>query len=634
MKTFFIVVSLFSAHLATAFPPQDSDDSYQRGTDLKNAGDWQGALAVWLTAKDSLARLNISEARIAFAFVELVAEKEAVRNYEQATEMYYWGVANPDLSKQAVEIRREIDRLAPIAGEQRVKIWVELLKKKDRRLLRELKAFWVRRDPIPTTKTNERLLEHWRRIAHARSKFRQDDNTVYGTDDRGLVFVKYGAPDAAYVGTLGLSQDEIMRWIDDFLLRQEILRFDSRPEYEIWVYSLLPEESSTVFLFGKKRGFGKYGLRYGIEEFLSDRAFSRSSTRMTRGLLPGTLLQLVYYRELMGVRDFYRNRYRELEAKWISARSAGEISPNHDVLKGLVSHYKNLDQKVVRFENLPPDRSNAFEALEQLYLNFKTFRYLDSENRPRLAIIAVSANQTFDPNFVVPFFKRAVKTKYKHRHILIKYDEDWDILEREIVYPDVHNTNTSAFNLLHTGEHQYSLVAEKVILEVRKAELELADLPDTARVIGVQSAFLDPLPPLAAEETSFEVSDLIVGKETPPELTRELSYPFPVITTDPVKSKVIKIYVRFYDLQVQTNRNASCRVQCELKAIKKRGKIDKKKERLKRTFDFESSVRNTAKIFDLDISKLKPGLYELTARIKDQHARQERIRKSIFRIAG
>ncbi len=52
--------------------------------------------------------------------------------------------------------------------------------------------FWNRRDPTPLTPENERLLEHYRRVAYALEYYTRPDG---GWDKRGEVFIRLGNPD-------------------------------------------------------------------------------------------------------------------------------------------------------------------------------------------------------------------------------------------------------------------------------------------------------------------------------------------------------------------------------------------------------------------------------------------------------
>lgn len=60
---------------------------------------------------------------------------------------------------------------------------------KDRQVL--LQQFWKRRDPTPITDVNERRVEHFRRVAHAREHF---GSAVFPWDRRGEIYVRYGTP--------------------------------------------------------------------------------------------------------------------------------------------------------------------------------------------------------------------------------------------------------------------------------------------------------------------------------------------------------------------------------------------------------------------------------------------------------
>jgi len=54
------------------------------------------------------------------------------------------------------------------------------------------RRYWEIRDPDPQTATNERLLEHWIRIAYARIEFGREE---WPWDARGEAYVRYGEPD-------------------------------------------------------------------------------------------------------------------------------------------------------------------------------------------------------------------------------------------------------------------------------------------------------------------------------------------------------------------------------------------------------------------------------------------------------
>ncbi len=611
-------------------------DLYELGLAQRDSGNWQEALRIWQMAKDSLPEQTATDPRIGLAFIELATQKKAADYYENASKMYFWGFSQANAKIYKEEIRQEIDRLSAILGDEESNRWLKLVEDGDSAINNEIKCFWVRKDPIPTTEKNERLIEHWQRLAHVKEKYLLEKTTVYGTDDRGMVYVKYGEPDVIYAGKLGEGQVEIIRWLDDFMLRQEIQRFNNIPELEIWLYKNLDSEKSTIYLFGKRTGFGKYGLRYGIEDFISDQAFRRNSTQTTRGVLPGAMLQLIYYSELIQVDRFFVERYRELEAMWSNARAAGYLSPNYDVIRGLVNHYKNIDKDRLQFKYMPLDQTNAFEGLETLSLKYKQFRYLDNQHKSRLYLMTVSAAQSNDGLDFTHFFREATMSKYKQRHILITYDNNWDVKDRVINYPAANNLSTSTHSIIQTTDStNYLLVAEKIFLDARTAKIEESDISDTAKVLGIGTAFLGKIEPLSPDTTSFEVSDLILGIKSPSHIDDALLYPFPVIPKDPVRhSESLQIYLELYHLAASRDNKTAFRLDCDINRIKEKGKSKKKKESLSVSCNFEAYDRNTKKIFELNISNLIPGDYEITLKALDKNSQKSKIRKSMFRIVS
>ena len=368
-----------------------------------------------------------------------------------------------------------------------------------------------------------------------------------------------------------------------------------------------------------------------MEDFIPGRAFRRSGTRMTQGIMPGAFIQLMYYSELFSADSFFMDRFRELEALWGNARAAGDLSPNRDVLLGLLGHYKSIDQDNIKFKHLPLDRTEAFEGIEPLDLNYKTFRYIDHENQSNLLIMAASTNKNVDEDFRPVFFQQAQKTKYKFRHVLLNYDENLTLQEKVFDYPALRNHNTSIFDSLKIkpGDH-YRLVVEKIILDVRKAKLEKADISDTAKVIGMSSVFLDEFVPLSLDRSKLEVSDLIVGVQTPLKLAQSTDYPFPVIPKDPVKkSDSLSIYIELYNI---SDEKSSLGFDCELRMVKDDKVVKRKK--LAESFQVDRPGEKLKKVFSLDISKLISGDYELTVKISGKNLKKQKIRKTLLRIAG
>lgn len=169
---------------------------------FKKKGNWVKALENWIFARKELEQLGKSDPGIGINFIKVCTENKAELYYDLACDMYMWGFYSCDCKNKKI-IEEEIARISPILSQKMFKEWMVLLNKGDPRICKEIIKFWQEKDPTPSTKRNERLLEHWFRIAYARKHFNKGKNSVYGTDDRGLIYVKYGKPNRVHTGQLG-----------------------------------------------------------------------------------------------------------------------------------------------------------------------------------------------------------------------------------------------------------------------------------------------------------------------------------------------------------------------------------------------------------------------------------------------
>jgi len=128
-----------------------------------------------------------------------------------------------------------------------------------------IRRFWARQDPTPLTQENERLVEHYRRVAYAREHYGREGAPW---DARGEVYVRFGTPD--HISRSDDIQAETERWLQDarqeFVNRNHVdlavrpgypsfpVRRDARWEY--WVYSQLG--GGTEFTFVSRYGDRRY----------------------------------------------------------------------------------------------------------------------------------------------------------------------------------------------------------------------------------------------------------------------------------------------------------------------------------------------------------------------------------------
>jgi GWxTD domain-containing protein len=330
-------------------------DWLEQGLLAEFRGDYEQALSIWSDAREELEE---PDSRIGFEFIRLVTEHDMSDYYETASDMYYWAVSSPFTDFNRAAVRQEIERLRPITGDGIYRQWLNWFEERDQRLGSDMRGFWIQMDPTPGIKVNERLIEHWQRIAYARTIFVKNNNTIYRTDDRALTYIRYGEPDKRKAGVLTLDQQNLGRWLaqqfetaqivddhdEDQLTRLEIddlseddtgsyrqledyvFQFHEYPEYEVWIYSPLTEEETQplIYIFGTDVRTGEFTKQNSIDDFIPQRAYlsdRRSQSRQTefvrQGLTPALALQMLYYEQLTEIDPYFQDRLNIIRESFI-----------------------------------------------------------------------------------------------------------------------------------------------------------------------------------------------------------------------------------------------------------------------------------------------------------------------------
>ncbi len=275
------------------------DDYYTTGLNLLEKGDWEAALETWWQGKQNLELKGKIDPRLGFVFIELATEKKAQNYYESASEIYMWAFSNTTPAEFFDHIIAEDERLIPLLPEQKKKQWQRFIKNRNNELSNHIKSFWLELDIRPATEVNERLIEHWQRITYAREHFKKNKGSIYNTDDRGLIYVKYGEPDRKQNGYFGSSIHSISL-SKEYGVRGVILD-DPAPEYDVWAYDTIGSEEASIFLFSYRYAMGHYGLQPGVEfvvpQFFGTKKFNYRAMYM-----------LKYYAEMMLFDNFFYDR--------------------------------------------------------------------------------------------------------------------------------------------------------------------------------------------------------------------------------------------------------------------------------------------------------------------------------------
>lgn len=301
MKVMYYFRSLFLLLLAILITPnslfgfqQIGDKFLEKGKEAEKRGNYEDALQIWMASR---AEVPVPDLEIARAFIELVTRERMKDHYQNATFMYNWGLNAQDVQYNREALEKELEYLSPLMENNVFRDIRNKLKDEDPAVYHAIKKFWDRLDPTPGTVYNERLLEHWERIAYAYEHFSygsQDDRTL---DDRADLYLKFGPPDRKNTGTLtyddGLARNLIRTRLTDFVSQTDYNTVDydmarllefalvtsvrdyaNNPDFEIWTYEGMAEKQNIIYIFGNTSSGNRFEQMKSVDDFIPTGAYS------------------------------------------------------------------------------------------------------------------------------------------------------------------------------------------------------------------------------------------------------------------------------------------------------------------------------------------------------------------------
>lgn len=555
-------------------------DDYQRGMELIEEGRFTEAIDLWIKTKHSLKEQGTGDFRIGVAAVELVTREGLTRFYPVANQFYLQGLEMDEIASVKEHIAREVEMLRPIISEASYNEWRNLLNNNDPAILSRIRGFFERVNPIRTTAINERLFEHWERIEHARRNFTFNSDTVYGTDDRGLIYVKYGEPTRIESGFFNLSvshihsvvtetirQQEEARdidpgfnnelqttsftgWLSDELFQRELARvitdnvFMQRisAEYEIWVYDLKMYNlrRNATFMFGINAQTKRYGLQESPEAFIPISAFRQREMRLgTYRFNVGPVIQLTMYNDLKFVDDSFMDIYYDFYDRLMSDQSVITESSSAYL------YYRYADELSAIRAAAPENTSDYDRILSEIPISVRQFRFLDDGMNPYDLVFTYSYPHTEvlnDYNYFIEAYSEK-EPEYHLRHSLIQYDENWNQLAQSHDFPYIifesdptgngFVASSSSF-IMPLGRAENSYLFSSTLYNDAYDATQPQRRPTTRipiQILGESSREITPQSasnPLNAE--ALEISDVILGyiTEDDPSLYEQVMIPFHV----------------------------------------------------------------------------------------------------------
>lgn len=604
-------------------------DLYAEGVRLKEIGAWEQALSVWEEASEILGGENLHDPRIGIAFMETATQNTAVDQYDTASDLYLWGLGSPLLPEGRAALDEEFDRVRLIWTDEQIAEWDALRESDPEGSRRALKRFWIEKDPTPSTAVNERLIEHWERIRHARENFVYNRSSALGTDDRGEVYLKYGAAARVRRGNLGASESELNLRIQDPESRMRMRVYDTNPQYEVWVYERLNTEGFTYFLFGNTEGTGPFELVSGVHELIPRQARSQSSSDSNPGGVPASYyLELFYYQDLSGLGGHFGRRFGELDRMWnpytTSSRGymgAGRMAPQEGSLEAVRMRFQQEDDY---FPPTPPQVPvlSEFEGSARDELVAQMIRTLSDDNTPILVTVGTSAPRLI----ATPEEGYAGELEFPDwimRHTLIIRDSEMDEVGRLIQPLSALHADVSAFVLRH--------VATPLHLTLTARTLRISpDLSDTLvagdRLPG-QAHFV-PGEPLSTDTSSLQMSDLMTGTAIPPGIDPE-ALPYPLLPTRQIwRRDPLRVYLELFNIGEIENGRGRLDARFIVIPLLDDGEPDFERDPVTLSVTLTPrSDRPYRESFDMQLRDQELGLYRVDVEVFDQ-VREQMVRRS------
>ena len=596
---------------------------YAEGVRLKESGAWQQALEFWESASERLSGENIHDPRIGIAFIETATENGAVDQYDTASDLYLWGLGTPTLPEGAEALDQEFERVRLIWTEEQVEEWDALREANPQGSRLALKRFWIEKDPTPSTAVNERLIEHWERIRHARSTFVYNRSSPLDTDDRGVVYLKFGEPARVRRGSLGASEAEMNIRISDPEERMRMRAYDTNPQYEVWVFERLNTEGFTYFLFGNTDGTGPFELVNGVHELIPSQARSRSSADSNNAGVPAS-----YYLELSGVGGHFGRRFGELDRLWNPYTSstrgymgAGRTAPEEGSLEAVRTRFQQEDDY---FPPTPPQVpvQSEFEGSARDEVVAQMIRTLSDDNTPILVTVGTSAPRLI----ATPEEGYAGELDFPDwimRHTLIIRDSEMDEVGRLVQPLSALRADVSAFVLRHIPTPLHLTLTARTL---RISEDQSDTLVAGDRLPG-QAHFV-PGEPLSADTSLLQVSDLMTGTAIPPGIDPE-ALPYPLLPTAQIwRRDPLRIYLELFHIGEMVSGRGELGVRFVVVPLLDDGQPDFDRDAV--TLDVTLTPRADRpyrESFDMQLRDQELGRYRVDVEVHDR-ARDQMVRRS------
>ena len=617
-----ITFFLLGSSLASAQLPGIS----QLGNDNSTDED----LDAWFLRVDSLlADIELAQSKNesffgkGISFMQEVTGRKFSRFYGMAHELYFEALRTADFENDFDDIKAEVTRLTPLLDDVVAERWQSLLNEKSPALLAEIRGFWIAKDPFLTTDVNERLIEHWLRINHSIKNFTKNDNSPYGTDDRGTIYVKLGKPTRARTEVLNLTYlndpNSVQRW--DFVVGKHI-----NATFDYWEYRDAGDGESMFYIFGKNYQTYQYGLRKDMFEIIDltnvrVRGFEGSSygPQFNRQLARG-ISQFVVYEKMANYNEHFASIYTDIVAAYSLGLTGDRASNTTWAARSFVQNVINFDKNdnygtEILLEKAPNEATRLVTSDEKLKNEYRIFRLIGQDGNPEFVLAAKPDKKKIlelldgeevpdddQPNLMV-------------RNTLQFFNDEWqeDVrLEAPVPVTKKRLDRVAVFVI----DNQY-IEADHILMNKELIDLELAAMPTPRDLIPESSVVMASsgkikleLPEPLDTDNGFVTSDIFMGRMQ--EFTDRKRLPFfPVFDETFEAGAQALIFFEAYNIP-----QGGYSVEYFFEKVRLIGRNQKVEEKPAIRLLNDRIVGRHGQFFAVELDDLEPGRYDIVFNIE------------------
>ncbi len=674
---------LFGLSLTDTGPvPDDTDDSpkyYRQGMAELEKGNYREAISIWEKAREEQSEPSF---RIGQRAVSVAAKHDLEEKYRKASELYQWGLSDTSITEDREEVLKELEYMRPLLGLSSFSDYKDRVEEGDASVLKEIRSYWEKTDPTPLTDYNERLIEHWDRIAYSRENYAIKNGEEL--DDRADIYIRYGSPyyekegqleyNSSIVNNLlterfgsmsrrdNLSNREMVRMDQRFNLESYVRQMHRHSFYEVWIYeNLTDDEESTIFLFGTSDGSTKYKKMKAIEDFIPNDAFRKYSPASSdsynlqqamsgngsqgrnaqdgdardisdynqalsnrvqpQNITPALIFQIMYYQQFAALDRFFGEAFDRMQRRFND--NGLKISPS------LARQFQHTHSgELIEIERRAPTEQStyAFE-LPPMPMEVHSYRFIDENNEPYLKIFLESNprdagyyDQLTSDNRLNP----AAWNNYLLAQGVVVLDEEGNEIEERrsnvSLSPDRITGITSVFDVKNTDSGS-SLIAGSQ-LETKGGTADTSFHEASSFASGVKAVSREEVtPPESLTGDRLALSDILIGYESEGSEPRNDFVPF-TVSHDRVipEGENVSLYYELYNLERSADGISRFTFSYEITARRKglAGIFGRKEEGVNITLNNESETSTHRQVLEIVTSSFKPGEYELSINIEDQ----------------